>query len=53
MSPHETKQVEDEPLEELFELDVHEVTVVAATTYANTASCGNCPSAECAERGAV
>jgi len=53
MSPHETTQVEDESLEELFELDVHEVTVVAATTYTNTVSCENCPSAECAERGAV
>jgi hypothetical protein len=49
MSPHETKQVEEETLEELFELDVHEVTVVAATTNANTASCDPCASAECAE----
>jgi hypothetical protein len=49
MSPHETKQVEQEPLEELFELDVHEIRVVAATTNANTASCGDCPSGDCAE----
>ena len=49
MSPHETKQVEEESLEELFELDVHEVTVVAATTYANTRLVRPLPSAECAE----
>ena len=49
MSAHETKQVEEETLEELFELDVHEVTVVAATTNANTASCNPCPTGDCAE----
>jgi hypothetical protein len=42
MSPHETQQVEEEPLEELWNLDVHEVTVVAAATTASTASCASC-----------
>ena len=52
MSPHEMQQVEEEPLEELLNLDIHEITVVAATTAANTASCGstcgppNCPVSE-------
>ena len=40
MSPYETQQVEAEPLEELLDLDVHEITIVATTTTASTASCG-------------
>ena len=40
MSPSQKqRQVEKEALEELFDLDVHEVTVVAPVTSANTISC--------------
>ena len=49
MSPHEVQQVEEEPLDELFALDVHEVTVVAPATNANTVSCGDscgCPTSK-------
>ena len=47
MSPYEVQlKVEDDPSEELFDLDVHEVTVVAPVTSANTVSCNDschCP----------
>ena len=38
-SSQKQRQLEEEALEELFALDLHEVTVVASVTSANTISC--------------
>ena len=40
MSPYGMQQVEEQSLEALLNLDVHEVTVVVALGTASTASCG-------------